>query len=50
MRFILCICLCLCFSSLSRFGRGLGAKRGFRVACDEPAQRLRLASRSAHCK
>jgi 3-methyladenine DNA glycosylase AlkD len=31
-------------------GRGLGAKRGFRAARREPAQRFRLASRNAHCK
>ena len=31
-------------------GRGQGAKRGFRAARGEPAQRFRLASRNAHCK
>jgi len=27
-----------------------GAKRGFRAACGEPAERSRLASRDAHCR
>ena len=31
-------------------GRGLGAERGFRAACDEPAERSGLASPDAHCK
>ena len=37
-------------SSPSPSGRGLGAKRGFRAACGEPAERFGLASPDAHCK
>ena len=37
-------------SAPSPSGRGLGAKRGFRAACGEPAERSGLASPDARCK